>query len=150
MAEELRIFLRTGLYGLGVGVVYWIVTYDIIGTILFAFLGLGGAIFFVGMARMVPATRQETSPPRAGSAAGHVVSLFHRVLGLEEHDGAAHASPLRTDEDPLPESSVWPVVGASAFLLVGLGLIYGGWFIVPGIAIGAAAAWGWLTQLHGF
>ena len=148
MAEELRIFLRTGLYGLGVGVVYWIVSYDIIGTFLFAFLGAGAAIFFVGMARMVPATRQEASPPRAGLGAGRAVSLFHRTLGLEEHDGPAHASPLRTDEDPLPASSVWPVVGASAFLLIGLGLIYGGWFIYPGIAIGAFAAWGWLTQLR--
>ena len=53
---------------------------------------------------------------------------------------------LEIEEEPVVTVSPWPLLGATAAMLIGLGLLYGPWLWVPGAALGAAATYGWITQ----
>ncbi len=147
MAEELRFFLRIALFTLATAVVYWFLSYDVIGTFLLAFVVLGATFFFVVVAGSVRESRSEIVSGEPGSKKARVLGIADRVLGFAERPGPAAAGPLSLEEEPIPQASVWPVVVALAALLVGLGLIYGGWLWVPGVLVGAVATWGWLTEL---
>ena len=50
MAEEVRIFVRTGLYTAVIAAIYWFVSYELAGTVLLVSL-LGGAVLFAASAR---------------------------------------------------------------------------------------------------
>ena len=49
----------------------------------------------------------------------------------------------------MPLSSASPVISAAAIVLIGLGLIFGSWLIVPGVVLLVVGGIGWLTQLDG-
>jgi hypothetical protein len=134
MAEELRLFVRVSLYVLGAGVVYWFVSYEWAGTVLLAALLLAGAFITIVLAATVAAARR----PVPGG-------LLSRVVGFAEHPD--EQQPLEIHSVPVATASIWPVVGGVAFLLVGLGLVFGAWFYLPGAVMGAACAWGWMTEL---
>jgi archaellum biogenesis protein FlaJ (TadC family) len=53
---------------------------------------------------------------------------------------------LEIEEEPVVTTSAWPLLGATAAMLIGLGLLYGPWLWVPGAALAAGAAYGWITQ----
>jgi hypothetical protein len=38
------------------------------------------------------------------------------------------------------------MTGGAGALLVGLGLVYGPWLLLPGIVVLAFTVWGWITQ----
>jgi hypothetical protein len=146
MAEELRFFLRTGVYSIIVGSVYWFVSYEVAGSVLLAFV-VFAALAFVGVAgAFVRATRSEVIP-RHGSGLSRVLGTANRLLGYEEHAGVAASDPLAAGLDPIPTGSIWPFIGGVAALLMLLGLIYGPWLLLPGVALAAGTAWGWVTQL---
>jgi len=72
------------------------------------------------------------------------------VLGWRDPRAPLRGSlVLEVDDEPLPHASIWPLAAAVAGLLVGAGLLFGGWFWAPGAALGAVAAWRWLHQLEG-
>ena len=139
MAEEFRIFLRTGLYIAGAGLVYWLVSYEAAGTVLLvalllaivAFLAVGVAFAGGGMAD------DET---RIG-----ILGRVNRVIGFHERPDAT--APLEGGPELIPLSSAWPVVTAAAMVVIGLGLIFGAWLTIPGVALLAMGGLGWLTQL---
>lgn len=148
MAEELRFFLRIGLFLLATAIVYWFSSYDVVGTFLLAFVVLGAGFFFIVTGVSFRATRSEVVPGEARSKTKKVVAIADRILGFEEDAGETAAGPLSIEDEPIPQSSIWPVVVAVAALLVGLGLIYGGWLWLPGLLLAAVATWGWLTELE--
>ncbi|MFN2488320.1 MAG: hypothetical protein ABR529_00965 [Actinomycetota bacterium] len=148
MVEEMRFFLRIGLYTLVISIVYWFASYDIVGTFLLAFVAIGVALFMLSIAREVRVRRADPIPSE-GSLVRRAVSTADRVIGFNEHHDLGDAGALEVEEEPLPHSSIWPPVAAGAALLSGLGLLYGGWFWMPGVAIGAVVAWGWVNQLNG-
>jgi vacuolar-type H+-ATPase subunit I/STV1 len=139
MAEEFRFFLRTAVWVVIAGVVYWLLSYELSGTILLgallvailAFVGVGLAL---AQARPVP----EGSGPRA---------WLNRVIGFHERPDAP--APLEAGAELVPLSSASPVISAAAIVLVGLGLIFGSWLIVPGVVLLVVGGIGWLTQLDG-
>ena len=146
MAEEVRFFLRVALFVLVVGAIYWFVSYEAAGTALLVFAGLA-AVFFIGhIALHVRATRV-AAVPGSGSALGRLAGAVNRVVGVDERPMEEAESPLAATDQLFPTASAWPVIGALAALLVGLGVVYGPWLTVPGIALAVAAVWGWLTQL---
>ncbi|HXG40643.1 MAG TPA: hypothetical protein VNJ28_06840, partial [Candidatus Limnocylindrales bacterium] len=42
--EETRLFVRLAAYGLGIGLIYWFVSYETAGTVLLVGFGLGAAL----------------------------------------------------------------------------------------------------------
>lgn len=146
MAEELRFFLRTGVYSIVVGTVYWFVSYEVAGSVLLAFV-VFAALAFVGVAgAFVRGAHSEIVPPGTSGVA-RVLGSVNRVLGFEEHAGAVSSDPLAAGLEPIPTGSIWPLIGGIAALLMLLGLVYGPWLLLPGIVLAAGTVWGWVTQL---
>lgn len=130
MAEELRFFVRVGLWALVIGVIYWLVSYEEAGTWLLAGV-VAGIVIFVGLiAVKVAASR------RGGRG-------VKDLLGFTD---TGPDNPIALDEDTFPRSSAWPAVVSVAAVLVGVGLIYGPWLWIPGAALALTSAWGWLTE----
>jgi hypothetical protein len=130
VAEELRFFIRIGLFTVLIGAIYWFVSYEEAGTWLLAGI-VASVVFFV-----VLVAGRARSSRRGGRGIKH-------LLGFAD---SAPEAPLALDEDTFPLFSAWPAVISLAAVLVGLGLIYGPWLWIPGVAMGLAGAWGWLTE----
>jgi hypothetical protein len=145
MAEEVRFFLRTALYTAVIGVVYWYLSYEVAGSVMLGFVAAAtGVIVFV----VVASVRAARGDP-AGSSGGPVARIGRfglRVVGFTEPTGEADHEPLAAGLDPLPRSSPWPFAGGIAAFILGLGLVYGPWLILPGIAAIVGVLLGWLTQ----
>jgi len=147
MAEELRFFLRVAAYGLLITVVYWFLSYEVPGTLLLLAVALASAFFLAFVGAHVRAARSEVVP--RGRGARRLLETGNRLIGFEEHAGEVHAAPLATSGDePVVTASPWPILAATAAVLVALGLIYGPWLTAPGIVLAGIVVWGWVTQLH--
>jgi hypothetical protein len=147
VAEELRFFLRTGLYAAVIAAVYWFASYDPVhdtydwaGTALLVAAALAG----IAVAAVMGAFARRALHGRPGST----LAVLGRWLGLSDPGGAADEAPLATGLDPIPRSSVWPLMGGLAAAFIGLGLVYGPWLWLPGIALLGWTAWRWVTQLR--
>lgn len=140
MPEEPRFFIRIALYAVIAGTIYWFVSYEDAGTALFGFLATGCLFFAFTAASLVRARRVESL------TAGGPLSTIDRLIGFRD-DPDEDANPLELEPEPISPASTWPLVAASAMLLIALGLIYGAWFWLPGTALAGAAAWGWTTEL---
>jgi len=145
VAEELRFFLRTALYTALIAVLYWIVSYEWAGSVLLAFVAVATGLMVVAFFVAVHATRGELTAGTRGALrrAGAVVA---RVVGFAEPRGPAGAAPLAAGLEPIPLGSIWPLLGAAAAVMLGLGLVYGPWLVLPGIALLAITIWGWITR----
>ena len=146
MAEELRFFLRTALYTAVIGLIYWGLSYEWAGSVMLAFVALATGLVVVVFFLAVRATHG----PLTGEAGGPIRRLslaVGRLVGFAEPPGAAGAEPMAAGLEPIPLGSIWPLVAAAAVSLIGLGLVYGPWLTLPGIAVMAVTVWGWITQL---
>lgn len=138
MTEELRLFVRAALYAAAAGVVYWLVSYEPAGTVLLGWL-------FVALVAFV-ATASAFAPSAVGRMRGRsVLGTLNRVLGFDEPPNAA--APLEGGPDLIPTTSPWPIISAAAVVMIGLGMLFGPWLVVPGVVLLAAALVGWITQL---
>ena len=145
MAEELRFFLRTGVYSIIVGTVYWFVSYEVAGSVLLAAV-VFSALAFVGVAGAFVRQARDEIVPSGSSGAGRIWGVVNRLFGFEEHAGSSSTEPLAAGLDPIPTGSIWPPIAGIAALLLLLGLVYGPWLLLPGIAVAAGTVWGWVTQ----
>lgn len=132
MAEEVRFFLRVALFTTLITTVYWFVSYEEAGTLLLAGIVASALIFITLVAGGVSAARRGPKTLKG-------------VLGFEETD---RNDPLALSEDTFPTATVWPLVASIAAVLVAVGLVYGPWFWIPGLAVGLACTWAWLTELE--
>ena len=137
MAEEFRFFLRTGVWVIIAGVVYWLLSYELSGTILLGALLLA-ILAFVGVGLALAQAR----PVSEGSG---LLAWINRVIGF--HERADAPAPLEAGPELMPTSSASPIISAGAIILIGLGLIFGSWLIVPGVVLLLIGGLGWLTQL---
>ena len=138
MAEELRLFLRTGAWILVAVIAYWLISSEPAGTVLLAFLFGALLCFVLAAAAFAP------DAVRGLRNAGPV-RLVGRLVGFGER--VEDPPPLRSDSGVIPLSSAWPVVTAAALVVVGMGLVFGKWLLLPGIALVVVGGIGWLTQL---
>ena len=127
MPEEMRVFVRAALYVALVTAIYWLVSDEIAGTLLLAFLFVAAA-GFVLLARSV-GRRPERRPA---------------LVTFDE--AGAEVAPLEIEQEPVVTTSAWPLLAAAGAMLVGLGLLYGPWLWIPGAGLAGAAAYGWITQ----
>ncbi|MDP9069133.1 MAG: cytochrome c oxidase subunit 4 [Actinomycetota bacterium] len=130
MAEELRFFLRSALFTILIGTIYWFISYEEAGSLLLAGVVVSSLFFFGIVAVSVRATRRGGKNVRA-------------LFGFAD---SPHDRPLMLDEDVFPTASAWPVVASVGLVLIGLGLIYGGWLWIPGAGVAFASGWGWLSE----
>jgi hypothetical protein len=141
MAEEPRFFVRIALYVGGAGTIYWFVSYEAAGSLLLGALAAGAIFFAIVTGVIVRAGRTNRGPE------GGPVAMADRLIGFREHPEDAETGPLELEPEPIAPISIWPIWAALAFLLIGLGLLYGAWFWLPGLSLAAACAWGWTTEL---
>ena len=127
MPEELRVFVRAALYMALITAIYWLVSDEVAGTWLLAFLFVASALFVV-LARSV----------------GRRPSKRPSFLAFDDEGG--EEAPLEITDEPVVTTSAWPLVGALAAMLIGLGLLYGPWLWIPGAGLALAGAYGWITQ----
>ena len=132
MAEEVRFFVRIALFTIVIGTIYWFVSYEEAGTILFGGIVASAVTFALAIVLHVKAARQGGRGVKA-------------LLGFDDVGGDR---PLNLDEDTFPSASMWPAAASLGFTLVALGLVYGAWLWVPGLAVTLSATWGWLTELE--
>jgi hypothetical protein len=140
VAEELRFFLRSAIWAIGLAIVYWFVSREPAGTVLLGALGVAILALISAIAYEVRGTVDELRP------AGGPLRFLNRVVGFHE-SLAAENPPLGTDPGRIPLASIWPILAAAAVVTVGLGLLYGAWLALPGVALGIVALYGWLVQL---
>jgi hypothetical protein len=74
-----------------------------------------------------------------------LLAWLNRVIGF--HERADAPAPLEAGPELVPSSSSSPIISAAAVILIGLGLIFGSWLIVPGVVLLLIGGIGWLTQL---
>lgn len=135
MPEELRVFVRAGLYVALITAIYWFVSYERAGTLLLAFLLAAMAAFAV----TARAIGRKTERPGGG-----VVRKAASLVALD--DAGEGPAPLEVEDEPVVTASPWPFVGALAAMLIGLGLLYGPWLWIPGAGLALSVAYGWITQ----
>ncbi len=133
MAEEIRFFLRTALFTIVIATIYWLLSYEEAGTTLLIGIIASAVFFVIVIAVSVRASR------RGGRS-------LKRLLGFGD---SGPDNPLALGEDLFPASSATPLVASVAAVLVGVGLIYGAWLWVPGVALALAAGWAWLMGPDG-
>jgi hypothetical protein len=145
MAEEVRFFLRTTLYSAAVGVLYWYISYEVAGSVMLAFVVLATGLVVGFLTIAVRATRGELAAGDGGPVTRLALTILQTV-GFVEPRTAALEEPLAAGLGRFPRGSAWPMIGGAGALLVGLGLVYGPWLLLPGIVVVAFTVWGWITQ----
>ncbi len=119
---EARFFLFLGAFGLVLALIYWLVSYELAGTILLAGFGLGAGLLGVRL-------RIERLP---GGTEG------------EMDDDAADARPFRDDPGRLPGETLAPLALALGVALALTAVVFGVWLLVAGLVPMAWGAWTWL------
>lgn len=147
MAEELRFFLRTAVYSALIAVIYWFSSYDAV-TGTYDWIGTALLVATVLAAGAVVAVAGSFARRALRGAPGSTLAVLGRWLLLTDPGGDADDEPLSAGLEPLPRSSIWPLLGAVAATCIGLGLVFGLWLTLPGIALLAWTAWSWITQFQ--
>jgi hypothetical protein len=114
-----KVLLASAAFGAITATAYWLVAYEIAGTIFLA--AMGASLLF---------------------AAAFAARWARGELPPEDRPGALPAEAAGEQVGPFPEASVWPVLLAVGSLLLVAGLIYGVWLVVIGGLISVAALLG--------
>lgn len=144
MAEEVRFFVRGLVYLVPITLVYWLVSYEPAGTALLVAL-VAGFVAVIGLVLLHAPSAASELRPRSGGLAGRLLGAVNRAIGFQERIDAPQ--PLEGGPDLVPTASPWPVITAASIVVAGLGLIFGTWLLLPGLALLGWALLGWLTQL---
>lgn len=144
MAEEVRFFLRGLVYLVPLTLVYWMIGDEPAGTALLVALVVGFAAVIGLVLLHAPSAASELGPG-SGGIGSRLLGAVNRALGF--HEPVDAPPPLEGGPEVVPTGSPWPVIAAASVVMAGLGLIFGTWLLLPGLALLAWALLGWLTQL---
>jgi Cytochrome c oxidase subunit IV len=135
MTDEAAVLLRISVFGLVAGVLYWLVSYEPLGTM--GFLVLGGGPGFAGL---YLATHQRRP-------AESLAARLRRLAGVPAPDPGDPAGLDGDDLGVLPAPSIWPFALALGATLALTGLVFGFWLLLGG-GLAAVAAFGWQTAVN--
>ena len=123
MSIAARVLLAAAAFIFVVDVIYWVVAYEPAGTFLLGVMvvGLLFAAGYIGIASRDAVSPADRSDLRPEDVAGARVGVF------------SAASP-------------WPLILAGGLLVALVGLVYGVWLLVPGLAITIAALLGLMRE----
>jgi hypothetical protein len=116
---EAQLFARMAVFGVGLGVVYWLLTYETAGSVLLT--TFGGASGIAAVAIVAGALRARRSGGHAGAGGGPT-----------------------NDVEPVPRPNATPLLLALGLGLVLLGTVLGPWLLIAGLLVVVAAARSWL------
>jgi len=117
MPEELRFLMRSGLYGLVIGGIYWFVSYEWVGTLMLVGVGIAtGALWLIASAQLRVHGQRPSGRPWSW-------------LLLPQPD----QSGMSDESGRLPGHSAAPLTVGFGLALAGLGLVFG-----PALIIAAA------------
>jgi Cytochrome c oxidase subunit IV len=124
MPEELRFLLRSGLYGLVIGSIYWFVSYEWAGTLMLIGVGIAtGALWLIISAQLRVHGQRLSGRPWTWL----LLTAADQPGGMSDESGR------------LPGHSTAPLTVGFGLALAGLGLVFGPALIVAAtvpIAIG--------------
>lgn len=130
MRTEYKLFLWLAAFMLPLGVIYWLASTEIAGSILLVVVTV--AFAFVGVYLLIQSKRMDGFRPEDYDA--------------EQHEGAGEVGSF-------PSASIWPFIAAVAVTFIGFGLTFSLWLAVPGLGLILASVVGMareseVTGLH--
>jgi hypothetical protein len=143
VAEELRLFLRASIYIAVAGTVYWLVSSETAGSVLLAALLIALVAFLLMGAFFGRNSFGDLRAPKGGVRG--ILGRVNRLIGFHERGDAK--APMEGGPELIPLASAWPVVTAAAIAVMGLGIVFGAWLLIPGAVLLLGGGLGWLTQL---
>ena len=139
MTDEAGVLLRVSIFGFVIGIVYWFLTYEWLGTVCLLTLGAGP-----GVAGLILIQEQ-----RARGGAGEPrADALRRLAGIPPQDPPGPKDLAAEDLGVLPLPTIWPLAAALGFTVTFTGLIYGLWLVILGLGLLAYATWGWLAAVN--
>lgn len=129
MRTEYKLFLWLGAFMLPLGIVYWLASYEIAGSILLFIVAV--AFAFIGVYLAIQSKRMDGFRPEDYDA--------------EQADGAGEVGSF-------PGASIWPLIAALGVMFIGYGLTFSLWIAVPGVALILATVIGMAreSEVQGF
>ena len=135
MTDEAALMLRIGIFGLVAAVVYWLITYEWLGSVALLTLGLGPG--FAGLVMVV----MERRGPESGLG-----DLLRQLIGTPQERRPDEAA---ADEAMLiPAPTIWPFVLSLGFAIALTGLVFGLWLVLIGMIFAVAGMWGWGVSVY--
>lgn len=126
--EEVRFFARIAVYALGVGIVYWFLSYETAGTVLL--IGFGLCALFASLV--------------LGHGAREVSS--GRQVGMVAPATLDPERPFIDETGRLPAPGLAPLGMGFGVAVAALGIAFGPWLVLAGLVLVAWAGWGWLRS----
>jgi hypothetical protein len=159
---ETRFFLFIGAFGIVLTVVYWILTYEVAGTVLLAGFGLGAGLLGFGLWRSRPramaiaAARARQGPDVAALAGGGTPVPGDDSPGPVEERRAPDRdlpgpgplgfdTPFEDESGRLPGETLAPLSLGLGIALAITAVVFGPWLIVAGLLPLTWGAWTWLS-----
>jgi hypothetical protein len=137
--QETRFFVFVGGFGLVLGVAYWVLTYELAGTVLLAGFGLGAGLVGLALVRARPRAVALGAARRAG--VDPVVDELDVPLG---GTGGVDV-PFEDPSGRLPGESLAPLSLGLGVALSLTAVVFGAWLLVAGMLPLAWGAWTWLS-----
>ena len=127
---EARFFLFVGGFGLLLAAIYWLVSYELAGTVLLGGFGLGAGVLGVRLRIERPAPGLPAAPSS----------------GVPDVDTAGGPdTPFRDESGRLPGETLAPMALGLGVALALTAVVFGPWLLVAGIVPLGWGAWTWLA-----
>jgi hypothetical protein len=131
--EEVRFFGRSAVFGLGIAVAYWFLTYETAGTVLLLVFGLGSTLAAVALRIGLPRVTPEGP-------------LLRRAVSWLRLAHSSVEGPFLRDPTRLPGSSLAPIQVGLGTAVAALGLVFGVWLVALGTTIMILGGAAWLRE----
>jgi hypothetical protein len=128
MPEELRFLLRTGAFGVVIGIVYWLVSSEPAGTILLVLFGIEALFLLLMLGRAL--WRDGWRPTRHPA----------EWISLEQLE----TPPVAREPERYAGPGFVPLFAALGIGVTSLAIVYGPVFLLVGLPLSVAAGWAWL------
>ncbi|MFL5768669.1 MAG: hypothetical protein ACJ765_01170 [Chloroflexota bacterium] len=143
-AQETRVFLLMAAFGLGVALLYWLITYETVGTLLLGGFGLATGVIALRLA-VDRRSRRLRSANRPVSARADLTD------GPSSPDVAVGGTagvdrPFADESGRLPAPTIAPFAVGAGVALAATGLVFGLAPIVVGLLPLGWGAWTWLSS----
>jgi prepilin signal peptidase PulO-like enzyme (type II secretory pathway) len=129
MAEEVWFFGRNALFALVVSGIYWVASYEVVGTVLLFGFGVANAVAFSLLRR----GERQGRAARAGQAGGSTTE-----------PGQGPDGPFGDETGPVPTRSAAPLMVGLGIGVAALGAAFGPWLVLAGLLPLLVGATDWL------